>query len=109
MIPIKRATAELVESTSGGKADMKKQRFSEEQILGFLKAAEAGTPIKELCRKHGFSDASFYLWRKKYGGMSVSEAKRLRELEAENTKLKKLLAESMLNTDALRTALSRKY
>jgi putative transposase len=70
---------------------MKKKRFSEEQV-GFLKAAEAGTPIKELCRKHGFSDASFYLWRKKYGGMSVSEAKRLLELEAENTKLKKLLA-----------------
>jgi len=88
---------------------MKKKRFTEEQILGYLKAAEAGTPIQELCRKHGFSDASFYTWRKKYGGMSVSEAKRLRELEAENGKLKKLLAESMLNADALRTALSRKY
>jgi putative transposase len=88
---------------------MKKKRFTEEQILGFLKAAEAGTPIAELCRKHGFSDASFYGWRKKFGGMTVSEAKRLRELEVENTKLKKLLAESMLNTDALRTALSRKY
>ncbi len=88
---------------------MKKKRFSEEQILGYLKAAEAGTPIPELCRKHGFSDASFYTWRKKYGGMSVSEAKRLRELEAENGKLKKLLAESLLNTEALRTALSRKY
>jgi putative transposase len=88
---------------------MKKKRFSEEQILGYLKAAEAGTPIQDLCRKHGFSDASFYTWRKKYGGMSVSEAKRLRELEAENGKLKKLLAESLLNTEALRTALSRKY
>jgi len=88
---------------------MKKKHFSEEQILGYLKAAEAGTPIQELCRKHGFSDASFYTWRKKYGGMSVSEAKRLRELEAENGKLKKLLAESMLNAEALRTALSRKY
>jgi len=88
---------------------MKKKRFTEEQILGYLKAAEAGTPIQELCRKHGFSDASFYTWRKKYGGMSVSEAKRLRELEAENGKLKKLLAESMLNAEALRTALSRKY
>jgi putative transposase len=88
---------------------MKKKRFSEEQILGYLKAAEAGTPIPELCRKHGFSDASFYTWRKKYGGMSVNEAKRLRELEAENGKLKKLLAESLLNTEALRTALSRKY
>jgi putative transposase len=88
---------------------MKKKRFTEEQILGYLKAAEAGTPIQELCRKHGFSDASFYTWRKKYGGMSVSEAKRLRELEAENGKLKKLLAESMLNAEALRTALSRKH
>ena len=88
---------------------MKKKRFSEEQILGYLKAAEAGTPVQELCRKHGFSDASFYTWRKKYGGMSVNEAKRLRELEAENGKLKKLLAESLLNTEALRTALSRKY
>ena len=88
---------------------MKKKRFSEDQILGYLKAAEAGTPIPELCRKHGFSDASFYTWRKKYGGMSLSEAKRLRELEAENGKLKKLLAESLLNTEALRTALSRKY
>ena len=88
---------------------MKKKRFSEEQVLGYLKAAEAGTPIPELCRKHGFSDASFYTWRKKYGGLSVNEAKRLRELEAENGKLKKLLAESLLNTEALRTALSRKY
>jgi len=88
---------------------MKKRRFSEEQILGYLKAAEAGTPIPELCRKHGFSDASFYTWRKKYGGLSINEAKRLRELEAENGKLKKLLAESLLNTEALRTALSRKY
>jgi putative transposase len=88
---------------------MKKKRFSEEQILGYLKAAEGGTPIQDLCRKHGFSDASFYTWRKKYGGMSVSEAKRLRELEAENGKLKKLLAESLLNTEALRTALARKY
>ena len=88
---------------------MKMKRFSEEQILGYLKAAEAGTPIPELCRKHGFSDASFYTWRKKYGGLSVNEAKRLRELEAENGKLKKLLAESLLDTEALRTALSRKY
>ena len=88
---------------------MKKKRFSEEQILGYLKAAEAGTPVPELCRKHGFSDASFYTWRKKYGGLSVNEAKRLRELEAENGKLKKLLAESLLSTEALRTALSRKY
>lgn len=88
---------------------MKKKRFTEEQILGVLKVAEAGTPVKELCRKHGFSDATFYTWRKKYGGMSIAEAKRLRELEAENGKLKKLLAESMLHTEALRTSLARKY
>jgi putative transposase len=65
-------------------------------------------PVKELCRKHGFSDASYYTWRAKYGGMNVSEAKRLRELEAENTKLKKLLAESLLDAEALKAALGRK-
>ena len=85
-----------------------KKRFTEEQIIGFLKQAEAGVAVKELCRKHGFSDASFYTWRAKFGGMSVSEAKRLRELEAENAKLKKLLAESLLDVDALKAALGRK-
>lgn len=85
-----------------------KKRFTEEQIIGFLKQAEAGVPVKELCRKHGFSDASFYTWRAKFGGMSVSEAKRLRELEAENAKLKKLLAESLLDAEALKAALGRK-
>lgn len=85
-----------------------KKRFTEEQIIVFLKQAEAGVPVKELCRKHGFSDASFYTWRAKFGGMSVSEAKRLRELEAENTKLKKLLAESLLDAEALKAALGRK-
>lgn len=85
-----------------------KRRFTEEQIIGFLKQAEAGVPIKELCRKHGFSDASYYTWRAKYGGMNVSEAKRLRELEAENAKLKKLLAESLLDAEALKAALGRK-
>jgi putative transposase len=85
-----------------------KRRFTEEQIIGFLKQAEAGMPVKELCRKHGFSDASYYTWRAKYGGMNVSEAKRLRELEAENAKLKKLLAESLLDAEALKAALGRK-
>ncbi len=85
-----------------------KRRFTEEQIIGFLKQAEAGVPVKELCRKHGFSDASYYTWRAKYGGMNVSEAKRLRELEAENAKLKKLLAESLLDAEALKAALGRK-
>jgi len=85
-----------------------KKRFTEEQIIGFLKQAEAGVPVKDLCRKHGFSDASFYTWRAKFGGMNVSEAKRLREFEAENAKLKKLLAESLLDAEALKAALGRK-
>lgn len=83
---------------------MKKQRFTEQQIIGFLKEAEAGVAVRELCRKHGFSDAAFYGWRAKYGGMQVNEAKRLRELEAENSKLKKLLAEAHLDVEALKVA-----
>jgi putative transposase len=86
-----------------------KKRFSEEQIIGFLKEAERGVPVKELCRKYGFSDASFYLWRSKFGGMDVSDAKRLKALEAENARLKKLLAESMLENEVTREALRKKY
>ena len=86
-----------------------KKRFSEEQIIGFLKEADRGIPVKELCRKHGFSDASFYLWRSKFGGMDVSDAKRLKALESENGRLKKLLAESMLENEVSREALRRKY
>jgi len=71
-----------------------KKRFTEEQIIGFLKEADAGVAIKDLCRRHGFSEASYYLWRSKFGGMDVSDAKRLKALEAENAKLKKLLAEA---------------
>lgn len=82
---------------------MKKSRFSEEQIIGFLKQAEAGMPIKELCRNGGFSDASFYKWRSKFGGMEVSDARRLKELESENAKLKKLLAEAHLDIHALKS------
>ena len=81
---------------------MKKSRYSEEQIIGFLKQAEAGMPIKELCRKGGFSDAAFYKWRAKYGGMDISDARRLKELESENAKLKKLLAEAHLDIHALK-------
>ena len=73
-----------------------KKRFSEEQIIGFLREGDKGVPVKELCRKGGFSEASYNLWRSKYGGMDVSDAKRLKSLEAENGRLKKLLAESML-------------
>ncbi len=81
---------------------MKKTRFSEEQIVGILKQAEAGVKVRDLCRKHGFSDATFYNWRSRYGGMEVSEVRKLRELEAENAKLKKLLAEAMLDIEALK-------
>ena len=86
-----------------------KKRYTDEQIIAFLKQAESGTPIKELCRKHGFSDASFYLWRRRFGGMSVPDAKRLRELESENGKLKKLLAEAMLDAEALRVVARGKF
>lgn len=86
-----------------------KKRFSEEQIIGFLKEAERGMAVKELCRKHGFSDASFYLWRSKYGGMDVSDAKRLKSLEIENVRLKKLLADSMLENEVTREALRKKF
>lgn len=86
-----------------------KKRFSEEQIIGFLKEAEAGVPVKEPCRKHGFSDASFYTWRSKFGGMDISDAKRLKAMEQENARLKKLLAETMLDKEALQVALRKKY
>ena len=82
---------------------MKKSRFTEEQIIGFLKQADAGMPVRELCRKGGFSDATFYKWRAKYGGMDASDAKRLKELEGENAKLKKLLAEAHLDIHALKS------
>jgi putative transposase len=86
-----------------------KKRFTDEQIIGFLREAEAGVAVKDLCRKHGFSDASYYLWRSKFGGMSVPDAKRLRELETENARLKKLLAESMLENEVTREALRKKW
>lgn len=88
---------------------MKRKRFTEEQIIGILKEHEAGVSATDLSRKHGFAEGTLYTWKSKYGGMDVSEAKRLRELEAENAKLKKLLAESMLDQAALKDALSRKW
>ena len=87
---------------------MKKKRFSEEQVIGFLREADAGLAVKELCRKHGFSEASYYGWKAKFAGMNVSEAQRLKSLEAENAKLKKLLANSMLEIDAIREVLRGK-
>ena len=85
-----------------------KKRFTDEQIIGFLKEAEAGTPVKELCRKHGFSDAAFYGWRSRFGGMEVADAARLRNLEAENNRLKKLLAEAHLGIEALKSVMRGK-
>ena len=85
-----------------------KKRYSEEQIIGFLREANAGLPVKELCRKHGFSEPSYYAWKAKFGGMNVLDAQRLKTLEAENTKLKKLLANSMLEIDAMREGLKGK-
>ena len=86
-----------------------KKRFTEGQIVGFLREADGGVPVKDLCRKHGFSDASYYLWRSKYGGMSVSDAKRLKELEIENGRLKKLLADSLLENEVTREVLRKKW
>ena len=86
-----------------------KKRFSEEQIIGFLKEADAGMPVKELCRRHGFSEPSYYLWRSKFGGMTVSDARRLKTLEAENTRLKKLLAEALLEREVTREVLRKKW
>jgi len=85
-----------------------KKRFSEEQIIGFLREADKGVAVKDLCRRHGFSEASYYLWRSKFGGMDVSDAKRLKALEVENSRLKKLLAESMLENEVTREALRKK-
>ncbi|MDH1254352.1 IS3 family transposase [Comamonas thiooxydans] len=85
-----------------------KKRFTEEQIIGFLREAESGLPVAELCCRHGFSEASYYLWRNKFGGMSVSDAKRLKELELENARLKRLLAESMLESEVTKEALRKK-
>jgi putative transposase len=86
-----------------------KKRFTEEQMIGILKEAEAGLKVAELCRKYGISDATFYNWKAKFGGMTVSEAQRLKALEAENNKLKRLLAEAMLDNAALKDVVGRKW
>ena len=88
---------------------MKRSRFSDEQIIGILKEHQTGLPAAELCRKYGISDATFYTWRKKYGGMEVSEARRLKALEEENARLKKLLAESMMDVSTLREMLGKNF
>jgi putative transposase len=86
-----------------------KNRFTEEQIIGVLKEAEAGMKVAEVCRKHGISDATYYNWKAKFGGLTVSEAQRLKALEAENGKLKRLLAEAMLDNAALKDVVGRKW
>jgi putative transposase len=86
-----------------------KQRFSEAQIIGFLREAEAGLAVKDLCRRHGFSEASYYLWRSKFGGLEVSDAKRLKALELENARLKRLLAEALLEQAVTREVLRKKW
>jgi putative transposase len=88
---------------------MKRKRFTEEQIIAVLREHESGAKTADLARKHGISDATLYNWKAKYGGMDVSDAKRLRALEDENRKLKKLLAESMLDQAALKELLSKKW
>jgi putative transposase len=88
---------------------MKRSKFSEEQIIGVLKEHEAGAKTADLCRKHGISEATFYNWKSKFGGLDVSEARRLKQLEGENARLKKLLADSMLDNAALKDLLSKKW
>jgi putative transposase len=88
---------------------MKRKRFSEEQIITILREHDAGVSTKELCRKHGMSSAAFYSWKAKYGGMDVSDAQKLRSLESENAKLKKLLAEAMIDNAALKDLLGKKW
>lgn len=88
---------------------MKKSRFSEEQIIGILKQQESGRPTAEVCREAGISSATFYAWKAKFGGMSVSDAHRLRQLESENSKLKRIVADQALDIVSLKDVLSKKW
>ena len=88
---------------------MKKRRFTEERIIGILKQAEAGMKIVEVCRQNGISDATFYKWREKYGGMTVSEARRLHQLEEENSRLKRLVAEQALDIAMLKDVIGKNF
>lgn len=88
---------------------MRNSRFSMEQILSILKEAEAGTKVSELCRRYGIAEQTFYRWKAKYGGMAISDAKRLKQLEVENAQLKRLVADQMLDILALKAALVKKY
>lgn len=88
---------------------MKKSRFREEKIVQVLREAEAGAAVKDLCRKHGISDATFYVWRQKYGGLTVSELRRLKSLEEENQKLKKIVADQALEIHAIKDLLTKKF
>jgi putative transposase len=88
---------------------MKRSRFTEEQIIGILREQEAGMKGSDLCRKHGISEPTFYAWKSKFGGMSVPDARRLKQLEEENARLKKLLAEAMLDNAVLKDITARKW
>ena len=88
---------------------MKRKRFTEEQIIGVLRESEAGAKTDDICRRHGISSATFYSWRKKYSGMDASEAKRLRELEAENAKLKRIVADQMLDMTSMKELLAKNW